>query len=645
MKYIAFAFLVFSFWPEQSWAQRGKIRAATSHVKQAEILVNKGQLQEARRELKAAINAKPDFVNAQRMLGMIESRLHNYEAAVKAYEKTFELHPELSRAAYYECALAYLRLWKYEQAQRYFNLYKNANPADYKNEESMLNLGYAKQLPLQLDNCTFALARKKPILEPEAENLGRQINSPADEYLPTLSNDGQLLIFTRKRKDEDILISEHKGENDWTAAHSFGKNINGPLNEGMANLTACGRTIYFAGCQRSEGQGGCDIFEAHFEDGKISNIRPTAGPLNTQSWESQPSISCDGQLLFFSSNREGGQGGTDIWLSRLQKNGNWGHPENLGPSINTPEDEEAPFIAADGKTLYFASNGHPGFGEADIYRSVLEGENWTAPENLGRSVNTPFREAGFAVTADAQWGYFASGRPGGKGGIDLYRVKMHRDIVPAEPNVMVYAVVVSNLDENPLPGAQVKVGQSGKTLEELKTDEQGRFFLCLPNGGSYSFIINEPNHELMVHADYYERKEGEYVKEVELKMQATAEHIEAHQQQQREVPTEEQLTLYFPTGQHALNDEQRLRIERLLSHFDNKSDQVEIEITGFADKTGDTGFNLELSEKRAASVAEYFEALKVPTTRIQHTGAGEANEGGEGEKRRVEVVVKRRING
>lgn len=644
MKYIILFFLLLYLCPEQVEAQRGKTKSATKHVKQAELLVNKGQLEEARRELEAAINAKPNFVNAQRMLGMIESRLHHYEAAVAAYEKTFELQPDLSRAAYYECAMAYLRLWKYEQAQRYFNLYKNANPADYKNEESMLNLAYAKQLELQLDNCTFALEHSKPLLEAKAENLGGQINSSADEYLPTLSNDGRLLIFTRKRNDEDILISERKGDNDWTAAHSFGKSINSPLNEGMANLTACGRTIYFAGCQRNDGKGGCDIFKAHFENGEISNIHPTAGPLNTKDWESQPSISCDGTRLFFSSNREGGQGGTDIWVSHLQKDDTWGPAENLGPTINTPQDEEAPFIASDGKTLYFASNGHPGFGEADIYRSVLENDTWSPVENLGRSVNTPFREAGFAVTADAQWGYFASGRPGGKGGIDLYRVEMHREIIPEEPNVMVYAVVVSNLDEKPLPGAKVKVGQSGNTLQQLETDEQGRFFLCLPDGGSYSFIINEPNHEMMVHADYYERKEGEYVKDVELKMQATMEHIEA-QRQKPELPVEERVTLYFPTGEHALSDEQRLRIERILSQFNNKTDQVEVEITGFADKTGNTSFNLELSEKRAATVAKYFEALQVPAARIQHTGAGEASEGGEDEKRRVEVVVKQRING
>lgn len=644
MKYFAFFIAAFFLYSAPLQAQLGKTKAATRHVKQAEVLVNKGQLDEARRELEAAIKAKPDFVSAQRMLGMLYSRLHQYDEAVAAYEKTFELQPDLSRAAYYECALAYLRLSKYSAAKRYFVLYQNANPADYKTEESMLNLAYAKELPLQLANCAFALAENQNILLPEAENLGRQINSSADEYLPTLSNDGRLLIFTRKRQHEDILSSERKN-GDWTAAQSFGKAINGPLNEGMANLTACGRTIYFAGCQRADGRGGCDIFKAQFENGEISNIHLTEGPLNTADWESQPSISCDGTLLFFSSNREGGEGGTDIWVSRLQKDGKWGAPENLGPHINTPYDEEAPFIAADGQTLYFASNGHPGFGEADIFRTVLEGNTWSVPQNLGRAVNTPFREAGFAVTADASWGYFASGRPGGKGGIDLYRAPMHREIVPEVPNVMVHAVVVSNLEDKPLAHAKVKVGQSGKTLQQLQADAQGRFFLCLPDGGSYSFIIEAENHETMIHADYYKRKEGEFVKEVELKMQANAALVEAYQRERSNLPSEQELSFYFPTGEYELNIQQRQRLEQALVKLGNQPELLEVEIMGFADKTGNAAANQALSEKRAAAVAAYFEQLRVPQNAIQYSGEGEAKEGEEERKRRVEIRVKRRISG
>jgi hypothetical protein len=143
----------------------------------------------------------------------------------------------------------------------------------------------------------------------------------------------------------------------------------------MAKITVCGRTVYFSACAWENVQGGCDVYEADFDTeistfGVVDEVRPTKG-INSKKWDSQPAISCDAKTMFFASNREGGQGGTDIWMSTLGTDGIWDPPTNLGPSINTAGDEEAPYIAPDGITLYFSSDGHPGFGEADIFRTIL----------------------------------------------------------------------------------------------------------------------------------------------------------------------------------------------------------------------------------------------------------------------------------
>ena len=165
------------------------------------------------------------------------------------------------------------------------------------------------------------------------------------------------------------------------------------------------------------------------------------GYANSEKWESQASISCDGSLLFFASNRKGGLGGTDLWMSTRQADGSWSDPKNLGPKINTELDEEAPFITNDGKTLYFSSTGHLGMGEQDLFMSRLDDKgNWMAAINLGEPINTASRELGFFLSADGKTGYFSSNRKGGMGGMDIYKFELS-EYLYAEPITFVEGFV------------------------------------------------------------------------------------------------------------------------------------------------------------------------------------------------------------
>ena len=164
--------------------------------------------------------------------------------------------------------------------------------------------------------------------------------------------------------------------------------INTRQDQGVSSLAADGQTIYFTGCNRPDGMGNCDIYVADLVGASWQNIRNLGPVVNTEYWESQPSISADGKTLYFASNRPGGMGGTDIWFTTKDVNGNWTEPQDLPAPVNSPDDENSPFISADGVTLYLSSNRKGGLGGFDFYTSEKVDSGWTKPENLGAPINS-----------------------------------------------------------------------------------------------------------------------------------------------------------------------------------------------------------------------------------------------------------------
>ena len=250
------------------------------------------------------------------------------------------------------------------------------------------------------------------------ENLGPSINTRGDEYFPFVSNDQQMLFFTQRKKgdeDENLLYSNASSTGKWKSSNPF-KFFNTPAQEGRFTMVRDGRKMYFTACNRQGVLGPCDIWEGELLNGEISEIKPISGDLNSMKWESQVSVSCDGSTLFFASNRPGGMGGTDIWYSKKNEVGYWGEPINLGEKVNSPGDEESPFLTNDGKTLYFSSTGHQGMGQLDIFMSWIDEKTgqWSTPINLGQPLNTLHtNELGFFLCADGKTGYFASDQPNG----------------------------------------------------------------------------------------------------------------------------------------------------------------------------------------------------------------------------------------
>ena len=640
---IIISLMIFSFGVK---AQHGASSPATIKttkelMQEAELAINQMRYKVARGALTQALKQKKDYPIAYRMLGLVNTKLRRHQEAIECYEKLFKLQGGLSKAAYYECGESYMKVYDYEKALSFFYIYKNAENQDYKSDEQTAMIAYDMYVDRNISSCKYARTQDVKAYYEPAENLGKSINTPADEYLPAVTADNQWLVFTSNLFNENILVSKQKTNGDWADSRSIGNAINTPFNEAMAKITVCGRKVYFSACAWENVKGGCDVYEADFdpesEFGIIDEVRPSDG-INSEKWDSQPAISCDAKMMFFASNRKGGQGGTDIWMSTLGDDGLWDPPTNLGPGINTPGDEEAPYIALDGITLYFSSDGHPGFGEADIFRSVKKDDGtWSTPKNLGLSINTPFREAGITISPDGGDAYFASACDSGYGGLDIYKIGLYREIAPELNNVMVDACIYDASTKEPIEGVEVKIGKARGEKQIIKTDESGRFFACMPNDASYSYILRKEGYQMFVGADYFKSEKDEPTKNLEIFMIPDVTVAEKKGPPKRRI--RKNLSVYYDSGKYELSELQKEQIERMVNQFEDKS-KLTLKITGFADDVGNVDFNKALSAERAKLVAAYIYSLGIDETQINYSGGGviEGNIA-KHQKRCVEIII------
>ncbi|MEE2931615.1 MAG: OmpA family protein [Bacteroidota bacterium] len=267
------------------------------------------------------------------------------------------------------------------------------------------------------ESCLFAIQAKENPVPFNPENMGSNINSNMAEYLPVITADDNIIVFTRRveEKDqipqEDFFISYRDRNNIFKASYPFDISpINTALNEGALNFSPDQSMVVYTACDRDEGIGRCDIYYSSSRNWNLS--RNLGSNINSKHWESQACFSPDGKYLYFVSNRPGGVGGKDIWVSRIDDGFHKAY--NLGPTINTVKDEISPFIHPDNLTFYFSSNGHIGMGDYDIFvsrRADIE-QDWGKPQNLGYPINTYLKENSLVVSSDGKTAYYTSNHSG-----------------------------------------------------------------------------------------------------------------------------------------------------------------------------------------------------------------------------------------
>lgn len=616
---------------------------AAQFTKEGDIAFTEKKYNKAIKLYKQALVISDSLHAARRGMGAAFEQLGNFKEALSAYLKVVELSPKFSRAVYYEIGQLYYKLGQKMRAVTYFQQFQRLQLLEDLSftvnglHEQTLEAGYLEKLPNNIRACTVSQDTNVLLKDVSIYNLGSNINDKHDQYFPCLTNDQSLLFYTRMSatgRDEDLYYSIHE-VNGWRRGENVGNTFNTKLDEGMSTLVRDGRRMFFTACKREDVIGVCDIWEAQIEGHEIKEVKPITGHPNSEKWESQAAISCDGRTLYFSSIREGGLGGADIWYSKKMLNGTWSPPMNMGPNINTAQDEESPFISNDGRTLFFTSTGHLSLGDQDIFMSFLNEKGvWELPTNLGPEINSPFTERCFFLSADGRTGYFASNRPEGFGGMDIYQVQFKEPLY-SEPMTFVEGFVKDSISEKPVQTV-VKITDR----ESIQTDLDGRFFICLPsisllhteasvNGYlPYSRNFNIPVWDNKRFYSLELRLQPVYVKPPDVPKTKTnnnsSSDTTATTMKVRKPQRYNKSFLFkFDSDEMEMNEQDKL--DAFIAIIAGKEVQ-RIEIDGYADDIGNNGYNLELSEKRAKKIALYLVDKGYPVTRIALKGYGESTD-------------------
>lgn len=369
------------------------------------------------------------FLKPYLLLGQLSENEQKIEEAVAYYLQGLADDDPKNAWGYWKIGLLAFNQGKYAEAKQHLQHFLSFDKQSEKRIQSAQSL---------LANCQFALEALKNPVPFQPQNMGQGVNSKWEEYLPSISANGQLFVFTRRGPHQENIISEDFYsskliEGQWSQAENLGQALNTFGNEGAQSLSADGKILFFTACDREDGYGRCDIYVSFLTKEGWSPAQNIGPSVNSPHWESQPSISPDGKELYFVSNRPGGKGKMDLWKSSLTEEGSFGKPINLGKEINTQEDEMSPFIHMDNQTLYFASKGQLGMGDFDLFLSRREGptSNWQTPQNLGYPINTHEVENSLIVAADGKTAYFASDHSG-YGQEDIFFFELPTEVRPIQ---------------------------------------------------------------------------------------------------------------------------------------------------------------------------------------------------------------------
>ena len=400
------------------------------------ILEEGGDVAAAESLLVASLRYNSSNIQAIRTMADLKFQSKDYASATMWIKKILEVDSSLIKQVLTTLIKAELGCGHFDQAIEQLEKSFRRSQIDSKNYEYYKSgIQFAK-----------AASQKNISNNLSIKNLGSNINSTASEYFPSISSSDSMMIITRRignGQNEDFFGSI-KFQSNWQVARPLEGKINTAFNEGGQKISPDGKWMVFTGCNYPEGFGSCDIYIAENINGTWSERKNMGTPVNTEYWESAPCLSPDKSSIYFSSNRPGGYGGMDIYVAYLNDKGDWGAPQNLGPSINTSGDELFPFIHFDNTTLYFTSNGWKSIGGSDIYVSKKIGNNFHTPVNLGFPINTIDNESGLVVNAAGKIAYFSSDRFGGEGGMDIYEFSLPTE-VQAFPIKKTEAIVLKDI--------------------------------------------------------------------------------------------------------------------------------------------------------------------------------------------------------
>lgn len=597
------------------------------------------QYEQAIQLLNEAINRDNDFEEAYYRRGIVYEAMRRYENAIRDYEKALALtkKPRNQRQCWYDLGRLYFATGKYDEARSVLNNFIASGETDEDKLDDAQRLLKSTDFAQSISDVDTGY-RQKP--------LSDTVNAFFMQYFPVLTADQQDLIFTMRQgggpdDDENLVISHKDSSGHWSVPVSLSRNINSRLNEGTCAISADGRKLIFTSCVGRESYGGCDLFESVKVGNEWSVPQNLGSNVNSYYWDTQPSLSADGRTLYFVSDRRGGVGGRDIWVSRLDDKGNWTKATNMGEPVNTTQDEISPFIHPNGRVLYFASNGQIGLGGYDIYYSERGDSAWEIPQNLGKPINTYEDQFSYFVTADGAKAYYShedlrtDGIPRGR----LYEVLIPQDKRVRYKSNYVKGVVTDKETGSPLHARVELINLGTSATESIVSSDSvtGQYLITLAEGSGYALYVTRTGYLFRsLHFNYADDKDYEPII-VDIQLEKAREGSESVLN-----------NIFFDFDKYELRPESRTELEKL-ARFLRENANLRIELSGHTDNVGSEEYNRGLSQKRCDAVVQYLTSQGLAGSRLVAVGRGSSqpvasNETEEGRQmnRRITFRVLRR---
>ena len=594
--------------------------------------------------LEAEKEAPSDLVLANK-IGLAYLKSKYKDRALPYLKKVLEQSENPTPVLKYNLGLAYQYNHKFMEALEYFQQYREVAENTFAADQHIMQ-------------CAIGIEYINNPKDVKTSNL-TIVNSDNQDYAPLVTADGKSLIFTSRRKEstggemaydnnyyEDIYIS-HYADGKWSAPEKIPGSVNTGYHECGAAISPDGTQLFI---YSDEGEG--DFYVSTLENGLWSEPKPVGG-VNSSSRELSISINGEGNKIYFSSDRPGGYGGFDIYVSTLDNLGRWGKPINLGPKINTEGDEDAPFIHPNGEVLYFSSTGHLGMGGFDIFRSKWHREKWTTPINVGYPINTAQDDNYFVIARDNTYGYYATAREDGLGGNDIYAILMDqkdfKEAADAAPNMTltresdrksgIYLAGKVTDTETKLPlDAEIILSDNKKNIviTRIYSDPAtGKFRIPIPEGTNFGITVERDGY--LFYSQNFNaadlKPQQEIYREIAL--------------QPAKVGTKGILkNIFFDTNQSTIKTESLVELNQIYALLKAQPNIV-VRINGHTDNVGDDNYNQQLSEQRAQAVAKYLLNFGLAPDRISAKGFGETQPiasndyeaGGRSLNRRTEIEI------
>ena len=487
----------------------------------------------------------------------------------------------------------------------------------------------------------------------QKENLGKTVNSPGQEVAPVISPDGRTLYFTRNfnkaniggADKQDVWYSTlESGANGnppgWREAVNIGSPINNAGDNAISGMAPDGRTAYLINIYRPDG--GLSFGISKSIRTKAGWSQPTECKIANNYNQHEKNqlefcISPDGRAIILAVQRKDTRGDRDLYVSIQKSDRTWAEPVSLGPVVNSADFESSPFLAADGRTLYFTSAGHPGYGDGDIFVSRRLDDswgNWSEPENLGPAINTAEWDGYFTIPASGDFAYLSS-RAGSMGEDDIFRLKLYPAIKP-DPVAIVSGQVLDAVTKKPI-ASEVISNVFNDTKDVAKVDynpETGEYKIILPTQKTYSLTARKDGYfpttemlDLSREKRFRDIRRNLYLVKIEPGQKITM----------REV--------LFEQGQFALQPGANVELDRMTDMLTTYP-KMAILVEGHTDNQGEWEPNMKLSEDRVRVVKVYLTGKGIAETRIQTKAWGPSkpiasNETDEKRKfnRRVEFTI------